>query len=247
MSIHGYVGVSGSGKSFTMKHDLLCELRADSQRKAIVIDLAEEWKPPRFLRRGDVVQVDGARTAGAAAAKLEREGMRLVILRPKRPWTIDGLQSTIQRASTWALERGGVLAIHESHLLIPNGRPLEGELLRLVTTWRHRGAALYWDSQRLALISRTLTAQTGDLRIFTVVDNVDLDVVRKLGPRDHSLEDAVTHASSLFARGEKGWHVKLTYARIPPFKLHRVAGDGYETIDHVLGNHPTTARKTAAQ
>lgn len=170
----------------------------------MVIDRMAEWD------RGDA----GARSV-EQAAKLIDGGARLVIVR-----TSDAVRSAVE-ACGWARdhrELAGV-AIPEAHRVAPNSGRLPTEIEDAACAWRHHRVSLWLDTQRIALLSRTLTEQARLIRIYAVVGELDLRTIAELGGRE--LGEAVRMCAARLHRGEPGWHVALGLVRTPPYALER--------------------------
>lgn len=204
------VGVSGSGKTHGVRAAVF---RAARSHPVIVIDRMAEW---------DKVPVDLARrTRGVVGLREAREairgGMRLAIVRDSR----SDVAELFDRACRWAIKYPGLagVACPEVHRACPNAAPLTANAEIAVTQWRHHKVALWLDTQRLPLLSRTVTEQATLLKLYAIVGDRDLSVVRSTW--GHLCEAAVRECANRYARGEPGWHVALGLNRAPPFKLAR--------------------------
>lgn len=204
------VGVSGSGKTYGVRAAVF---RAARTHPVIVIDRMAEWEN---------VPVDLARrTKGVIGLREAREavkaGYRLVIVRDSR----SDVAQLFDRACRWAIRYPGLagVACPEAHRACPNGTPLPADVEIAVTQWRHHKVALWLDTQRVPLLSRTVTEQATLLNLYAIVGDRDLSVVRSTW--GNQCEAAVRECANRYARGERGWHVALGLNRAPPFKLVR--------------------------
>lgn len=204
------VGVSGSGKTHGRKARVF---RAARTCPIIVLDRMAEW---------DKVPVDLARrTRGAVglreAFELVKHGARLVIVRDSR----SDIEEQFDRACRWAIKYPGLAGVccPEAHRACPNHKPLRANVEIAATQWRHHKVALWLDTQRLPLLSRTITEQATQLNLYAIVGDRDLSVVRSTW--GNQCEAAVRECANRYARGEPGWHVSLGLNRAPPFKLVR--------------------------
>jgi hypothetical protein len=202
--------VSGSGKTHGVKSSVF---RAARSHPIIVLDRMAEW---------DSVPVDLARrTRGVVGLREAREavrsGARLVIVRDSR----SDIEELFARACKWAIKYPGLagVACPEAHRACPNAKPLRPDVEIAVTQWRHHKVALWVDTQRLPLLSRTVTEQATLLKLYAIVGDRDLSVVRSTW--GSQCEAAVRECANRYARGEPGWHVALGLNRAPPFKLAR--------------------------
>lgn len=191
------VGVSGAGKTHAIRADVYAAAKI---HPVMVLDRMHEWT------RGDA----GARTV-AEGAKAVQKGARLVIVRPS------DIVSAAEDACAWARDYSGMagVAIPEAHRAAPNQKPLPTALEDVACAWRHHRVALWLDTQRLALINRTLTEQARETRLFAIVGDLDLRAVSELGGKE--LVGAVRLCAERLARGEPGYHVRLGLVRLPPF------------------------------
>ena len=193
------VGVSGSGKTHAVRHDVYTAASAHGM-PIVVLDRMREWS------RGDA----HARTMTEARRHFEA-GARLVLLRCE-----DVAAATVE-ACAWARDwpgRAGV-AIPEAHRACPVHARLAPPVEDVVCAWRHYDVALWLDTQRFALMSRTVTEQARLVRLFATTGALDLRGISDLGGRE--LVQAVRLCGERLARGEQGWHVPLGVSRLPPY------------------------------
>lgn len=196
------IGVSGAGKTYGVTRDVYRAAQAGTP--VLVIDRMHEWT------RGDA----GARTIADAAKHVER-GARLVIVRPA------DVVAASEDACAWARDFDGVagVAIPEAHRACPNAGRLSPAIDDVATAWRHHRVALWLDTQRIALLNRTLTEQARVIRLYAIVGDLDTRVVSELGGRE--LAAAVRACAEKLAAGEPGWHVALGLVRTPPYHVVR--------------------------
>lgn len=196
------VGVSGAGKTFGVRREV-CEA-ARAGVPVLVIDRMHEWE------RGDAGAFDVA-----TAARYVDQGARLVIVRPR------DVVAAAEEACAWARDRRELagVALPEAHRIAPNGARLSDALEDCATAWRHFRVALWCDTQRISLLSRTITEQARTLRLYAIVGDLDARAVAELGGRE--LAEQVQEAARRLAGGEPGWHVELGLVRVPPYELRR--------------------------
>jgi len=154
----------------------------------------------------------------AEGAQYIAQGARFVIVRPA------DVISESMAACAWARDYPGVagVAISEAHRVAPNtGSPLPRDLEDVALAWRHHRVALWLDTQRLSLLSRTLTEQARELRVYAVGGERDLQRLREMG--GNGLEDAAKEAARRLVAGEAGWHVAVRVTALPPYLLEREA------------------------
>lgn len=207
--LYGYVGIPRSGKSFTERVDAIAAARAG--HSTLWFDPNEETHTlPSDL------SVSGHFVTEAALAKLRAAppGHVAVVRVPLTPANFDA-------AAEWAMESSGSIVMPEAHNGAPNAlRTLPPNASRLTTAFRHRGASLFWDSQRLALINVTLRENTAEnLHVFATTGLADRQVLRDMG--GYELEAAALEAARRMQAGQPGWHVKLGLVRLPPYTLER--------------------------
>lgn len=217
------VGVSGAGKTHTVKRLVF---QACAYHPVIVLDGMKEWS--------EVPGELGSTTAGAldigqAIARVQ-EGKRLVIVRPQR----GQLATVAEQVCQWAVDANGLVgvAMPEAHNVAPNGKPLPPALQDIATAWRHHKVALWADTQRIALLSRTITENARELRVFATMGDADLDTVRGLawGRSGSDLFNAVVQCAEKLSAcvcpspncNAHGYHVVLGIKRLPPFDLVRL-------------------------
>lgn len=195
------IGVSGAGKTHGIKGEVYAAARL---HPVIVIDRMHEWS------RGD----GWARDVGTAA-KMIKDGARLVIVRPP-----DAVAAA-EQACAWARDYPGLagVAIPEAHRVAPNASKLAIPVEDVACAWRHHKVALWLDTQRIALLSRTLTEQAREIRLYAIVGDLDTRVVAELGGRDLAL--LVRECAARLAAGQPGWHVRLGLVRVPPYEMRR--------------------------
>lgn len=202
------VGVSGSGKSHLIRRQIE---QAARTIPVMVLDRMHEWTdvPADIAPRAR-----GAKTV-ADAAKLVSDGARLVIVRPS------DIVGASEEACAWARDYPDIagVAVPEAHRVAPNARPLSTAVEDVACAWRHHRVALWLDTQRFALISRTLTEQARETNLFAIVGERDGQVIKELGGT--ALVTKVREAASRLAEGEPGWHVRLGLVRVPPYELRR--------------------------
>lgn len=209
------VGVSGSGKTFTLTRDVFRHVRWG--RRVVVLDRMREWNEIPTDLAETTVRIADPRDVDPATREAG-----LVILTDVSAEKAPGVAEELAK---WAIagrdagERRG-LAFPEAHRIAPNGAPLTRYLDEVACAWRHFGVAMWCDTQRISKLSRTITEQAKVVRLFAIVGDRDQSVVRELG--GPQLSEAVLECARRYGRGEPGWHVSLGYAtRIPPFKLVR--------------------------
>jgi hypothetical protein len=196
------IGVSGAGKTHGIREDVYRAARAGLP--VLVIDRMCEWE------RGDA----GARDVATAARHVE-SGARLVVVRPS-----DAVAAA-EEACAWARDYPGAagVAIPEAHRVAPSSSKLPEALEDVACAWRHHRVALWVDTQRIALLSRTITEQARSIRLYAIVGDLDSRVVAELGGRE--LADCVHACAAKLADGEPGWHVELGLVRVPPYQVRR--------------------------
>lgn len=207
------VGVSGAGKTYSVKADVF---RSALYHPIIVIDVVREWSmvPPALA----------AHTAGATSVRdaIEhiRAGRKLVIVAADDP-----VKAAVD-AAAWAVAHPTLagVAIPEAHRVCPNGGRLPLAVDKAATAYRHHGTRLWLDTQRLARIDTNLSELARVVRIFAQTGDVDFRRVRDLGEDGRALEAAVRQCARRldgYLRGTDpdgtGWHVPLTLARTPPY------------------------------
>ena len=207
------VGVSGSGKTYGVTNDV--KRAAASGMPVMVIDRMREWT----VGHAGVTTIE----AGAKAAE---KGAKLIIVRPR------DFVAAVEEACAWAIAQPGVagVAVPEAHGALPNSMRLSGAVEDVATAWRHHKVALWCDTQRLALINRTVTEQACELRIYAVRGELDMRVVKELGGA--ALVDAVKECARRMRDGEKGWHVKLDVSGLGPYLPQR---DKYDAKGRCIG------------
>jgi len=202
------IGVSGSGKTYGMRSTVFRNARAFP---IIVLDQMAEWhSAPTGIR---AVGVSSVREAIDAIKKHE---VSLAIVRGP-----GDVAEMFDRACRWAAKGSGVrgVACSEAHIPIPNGKPLADHVKVAVTQWRHKRLALFLDTQRLALLSRTVTEQATLLKLYAIVGDNDLSVVRATWGKE--LLESLRVVAARYAAGAPGWHVRLGINRAPPYRVER--------------------------
>lgn len=201
------VGVSGSGKTYWIRQDV--GRATASGLPTIVIDRMREWRTAPA-----VCKPAGARSVEDAIKNIER-GARLSVVETRN------VESDAEKACAWARDYPGLagVALPEAHRIAPNGHPLTPAIEDVATAWRHHKVRLWLDTQRLALLSKTLTEQAGTIKVFSIFGQRDLAVIREWGGK--TLEAAVAENAKHLAAGEPGYCVTLGAVRIPPFKSER--------------------------
>ncbi|MCH8198541.1 MAG: hypothetical protein IIA54_00525 [Chloroflexi bacterium] len=220
------VGVSGAGKTHGLRAQVYRAVR--SGMPVIVLDRMHEWNEVP----GDLVPVTCVVPDVAQALEYIPQGARLCVVRPS-----DVLTEALS-ACEWARDYQGVagVACSEAHRIAPNtSATLPGPLEDVALAWRHHRVALWLDTQRISLLSRTLTEQARELRIYAVGGDRDLARLREVGGKQ--LEDAAKEcARRLVGLGEyddqgnqrtaplppePGWHVLIRVTPLPPYHLER--------------------------
>lgn len=112
------------------------------------------------------------------------------------------------------------IAVPEAHLLLPkSGGDLR--ILEATTAWRHRKLALWYDTQRIALLNTTAVEvsrgpDAGGLRLFPMGGHNDLKLIKAMGGKPlMALMDKVNNAYSQGIKGtfidcalvEKDWRI----------------------------------------
>lgn len=196
------VGMSGAGKTHGIKREVLEAARV---HPVLVIDRMAEWE------EGDA----GAYDVPTAVAEIEK-GAKLVIVRPT------DIDAATEAACRWAKRHRHELTglvFPEAQRAWPNGRISSHDAEDVITQFRHWRVAAWFDTQRIALLNRTVTEQAGDLRLYAIAGNLDLRVVDELGGSE--LVEAVRVCTRKLVDGEPGWHVRLGPLRVPPFRVSR--------------------------
>lgn len=179
----------------------------------MVLDRMCEW--------GSVPQSLASVTVGCQtipqAIEHARRGKRLIIVRPT------DVVAASEAACAWARDYRGIagVAIPEAHRVAPNVNKLPLAIDDVATAWRHHRVALWLDTQRIALLNRTLTEQARELRLYAIVGDRDLSVVGEIGGKD--LTAKVMECAARLAGGESGYHVELGLVRTPPYVIKREA------------------------
>lgn len=211
LGIHLSVGVSGAGKTYGVRQAIYAAART---MPIIVIDRMREWTSVPADLAPYTRGVHSVREAKEALR--EGSSTRLAIV------AVTGdLVESVEAACAWARDRVGPagVAIPEAHRSAPNGAPLPPALEDCATAWRHHRVGLWLDTQRLPLLSRTLTEQATMIRLYAIIGDRDLSIIRSTWGRE--LCDAVQQCAARYADGEPGWHVALGLKRAPPYVLAR--------------------------
>jgi hypothetical protein len=204
------VGVSGAGKTHGVRKQIYA---AAEHMPVIVIDRMCEWSavPARLSGRTQIVN-----SVFAAKGAISSGGVRLAIVQCK-----DAAKEAAL-ACEWARDYPEIagVAIPEAHRCAPNKGSLPQPIEDAACAWRHHRVALWLDTQRFALLSRTLVEQAREIRVYASGPR-DVDaVVAELGGPE--LSDAIRECGDRLARGEPGWHVRLQQTSIrPPYVLER--------------------------
>ena len=171
----GAVGLPGAGKTRGIRRGIRAAVLEGIP--VCVLDLTDEWQ-----QADPEVAVIAARVESPehAIAALE-SGARLAIVSATGDEDRD--RETADELGRWALATEEVrgLAIPEVHNVAPNNGKVAPSLVKIATAWRHRRVLMWWDSQRIALVSRHLTDLSRELRLYAVSGDVDLRTVRSLG------------------------------------------------------------------
>lgn len=227
----GHFGLPGSGKTHGLRQSVF---RAVEHGTTVIVfaRMPQDWAQiPRHWPDGAAIQAPDLGTA----RRLAEEGARLIVI--GGPVSLDELDE----AAKWTIERGeravGVgdergIAIAEAHRVIDPQTRLPRYLDDVVSGWRHYGANLWVDSQRIGRVRRDLTENLSIVRIFAVRGDRDRQVVRDLGGRE--LEEAALECARILGRSGKsppppedaGWHVELRQAGTPPYPIVRMKPDG---------------------
>jgi hypothetical protein len=205
-----YVGVSGAGKTHAVRADVYRACRRGLP--VIVIDRMHEWGTVP----SDMRAIASGATDIAQATDLIASGKRLVVLRAP-----GDVVKTAEDVCAWVRSYPGPagVAIPEAHRAAPNAKPLPIPIEDIVCAWRHYQATVWCDTQRIALLNRTITEQARTLKLFAIVGDRDTKVVADIGGK--ALSEQVRECAVRLARGEPGWHVALDLARCPPYELSR--------------------------
>jgi hypothetical protein len=222
------IGMSRSGKTFALKHELSEWL--DAGGRALVIDVVNDWP-------GELDWDGACATAANAdnARRLIRSGWRCVILQPGKP-TFHAIRAKasndaplIEHAADIVLSESTkqspiALVISEAHLQIPQPGAMGEQTWHLLTAYRHYGAAIMLDSQRPVAVSMRARSQVSRLYLFAMVSDADFAWVRELG--NQPLVDAVKECAKRFEAGDSGWHVLIDpRSPIPPYDVTIIGGE----------------------
>lgn len=163
-------GATGSGKTTLLREGFAAVLP-----RALVLDfIGREW--PAWPDADTVDSVD--RLHVALRARVGRARWRLVVVAEADSeltrLVVDVLSPRAGRPSYVAGAGGVALICDEVHELAPSGRTWP-EARRLWTQGRHVGLSILAGTQRLALIDRTVTAQSELFAILRAVEPRDLD------------------------------------------------------------------------
>lgn len=225
---HGVIahfGVSGSGKTHAMKGSVYEAVAGGTT--VVVCDRQREWGDVPEPIANVTCEVKALGQAVGAA----NEGARLIIV-PGAP-SLEGLDAL----ASWVVARGKRppgsgeergIAVPEAHRVLDPHVKIPKQLDEIVSAWRHYGANLWVDSQRISRLTRHITEQAAIARIFASVGDRDLKVCQDLGGND--LMMAVQACAARLGRSGKvppppedsGWHVELRYARTGPYHAMRV-------------------------
>lgn len=242
----GSVGACGAGKSYGIRKEVEAAVRGGMP--VAVLDQNGEWNDvPR-----DIASVAAVVSSAEEAREAHAAGRRLLVVQlddveptegdDDAPKVSPQLRSAAVQLAIWAREEGRAdfrgLALPEVQNVAPNRvHTLPTPIGKLVTAYRHGGTKLWWDSQRISLVNRTLVDLTRELHLFAIIGDSDLKTVRGIGTDGHLLVDAMRDAAERLAPHDPdpggdpdciagrcdhvGWHVVLPIARIPPYELVR--------------------------
>lgn len=231
-------GVSGSGKTKSTKESLT-EWLEDHGRAIILDNAGDDWPGDDFYWDGGCALARDA----ANARRLIKQGWQCVVIRPGPPvfypvtWQRKSKDEPdtapiIEHACNIVIEESSkdrplALVVSEAQISLPN-KPLSehSQALYLITNYRHRGAAVILDAQRIAKLSPDARAQARTLRAFAMSSPQDMDALHSIHA---DLPAAVARCTALSkplspwdagggAFEEPGWHIQLDpRAANPPF------------------------------
>ena len=165
----GLYGVRGVGKT-TLAREI-----AQHQARVLVWDYIGEYGPLAFRSEGDF---------GALADYLRwARGQRFAAAR-YLPETGD--TEEFAEFCRLAYCCGGLVVVVEEVAAVCQASYLPPEFGKIVRTGRHRGLGLLWCTQRLAEVSRTLTALTDVWVGFSTAEPNDLTALAQRAGRDYA-------------------------------------------------------------
>lgn len=227
--VRGFVGTAGSGKTWAMQRLMAATIRQTEGWAFVALDLNAEIPSAGATRGRPPIRFTRVDTPAAARAAIE-DGRRLVCLTPppgaelaggwdaRRPYA--PLADELARLAVEA-PRPVVVVIPEAHTSCREGYPLPHWVGQIAHRSRHVGAGCWWDTQHFADVSKDLLrASVSGLYLFANAGGSDLERVRRMGGPE--LVEAVEEAGRRAAKGQPGWHVRLsTLDRRPPYRLTR--------------------------
>ena len=207
------IGIPRSGKSYSIKHDVITSVLAGVP--IIVIDSVQDALWTAGVPASIAKRTMRAKSV-ARAVKLIERGESLVIVRDD---DLD-IDDATQEACTWLLGgEGRGLAIHEAWMVAPPSMSPKSKLLKVARAWGHRRAFCWLDAQRPTNINRNIMEIATELRLFAIGGPEDIREVKRLG--GEPLCEQVAEAMRRYKNGDKGWHVSMGMDRTPPFHLER--------------------------
>jgi DNA helicase HerA-like ATPase len=211
-----HVGVSKSGKTYTLQHSV-GEAATRAGRRFLVLDRLAEW--PGNCR---APMARGETTSDARAAI--RDEAPITLIQPPRSFDGRGSGDLPEFAEGFvrlALELGVTLVLPEAHLYAPKRGKLYPYMTELVTAYRHYKAGLWADSQRFAQVHEHVVSQAEAARFFAMRSESDKKRARDEGGPE--LESLIVEALTRLGNSDPGWHVRIgAGAPVNPYRLEKV-------------------------
>ena len=181
--IRGYIGTTGSGKSYTMAAHLLEKIYSEPSQRIVLLDhkrgtygFGEYADLPLFYM---IVDQDVLMLLNSSLWKEILERHPLLRIQPIGLTFSELIQMSSQIASAISFLGNTTFVIEEAHLYLPNNGKNE-EIERLATGGRSAKINLWFIIQRPALFDTTVFSQLHSAYIFRLSDINDLKRVSSI-------------------------------------------------------------------
>ncbi len=220
-----HVGLPGAGKTHTMLFEL--EAFTIGGVPVIVFDRNREikaWPGPSEILDSKKFRDLRALKAGILYIVYDELNETLMNYRHAIRLAKHYRDELVKKRPEITLAAG--IAVPEAHLLLPKaGGNLE--IVSATTLWRHRKLALWFDTQRLALLNTTAVEvargpNAGGLRLFPMGGHNDLKLVKAMGGKP--LMEMMYAVNKGYSKGVKGVYIDcaLTEQEWKLAKMHRL-------------------------
>ncbi len=180
--IEGFLGKTGSGKSYEMKR----RLSITTQKRVFIWDALGEYNLPDLSRHNlkgfEIIYKDIKKFVSCVFEYIYKNDYSQELKIVYQPFK-DVQEFTPFCESIMSLSKA-IMAIEEVDIIFPQRGSQNESFLEAIKRGRHRAVSIFWTTQRPAEVGKTLLSQSRKVTCFEITEKNDLNYLSGSFPKD---------------------------------------------------------------